>query len=89
MGSSVPPPAPDAEWRTERIVPYSSCAAGSPLIEFVFMSHVVKRSAAGRLRSGHDYVLIGRRAALRLPFDRLVEEFKTALRRLEPRPVQG
>jgi hypothetical protein len=33
-------------------------------------------------------VLIGRRAALQLPFVRLVEEFKTALRRLEPRPVQ-
>src|ERR1700730_14957358 len=42
---------------------------------------VVKRSAAGRLQSGHDYVLIGRRAALKLPFVRLVEEFKTALRR--------
>jgi ribonuclease P protein component len=46
---------------------------------------VVMRSAGERLRSGHDYVLIGRRAALRLPFDRLVEEFKTALGRLEPR----
>jgi ribonuclease P protein component len=53
------------------------------------LKDVVKRSAAGRLRSGHDYVLIGRRAALKLPFDRMVEEFKTALRRLEPRPVQG
>jgi RNase P protein component len=41
------------------------------------------------LRSGHDYVLIGRRAALQLPFDRIVEEFKTALRRLQPRPAQG
>ena len=49
------------------------------------LKDVVKRSAAGRLRSGHDYVLIGRRAALRLPFDRIVEEFNTALRRLEPR----
>jgi ribonuclease P protein component len=48
------------------------------------LKDVVKRSADGRLRCGHDYVLIGRRAALRLPFDRLVEEFKTALRRLEP-----
>jgi ribonuclease P protein component len=53
------------------------------------LKDVVKRSAAGRLRSGHDYVLIGRRAALKLPFVRLVEEFKTALRRLEPRTVQG
>jgi ribonuclease P protein component len=53
------------------------------------LKDVVKRWAAGRLRSGHDYVLIGRRAALKLPFDRIVEEFKTALRRLEPRPAQG
>jgi ribonuclease P protein component len=53
------------------------------------LKDVVKRWAAGRLQSGHDYVLIGRRAALKLPFDRLVEEFKTALRRLEPRTVQG
>jgi ribonuclease P protein component len=44
---------------------------------------MVSRSATGRLRPGHDYVLVGRRAALMLPFDRLVEEFNGALRRLE------
>jgi len=44
---------------------------------------VVSRSVTGRLRPGHDYVLVGRRAALVLPFDRLVEEFNGALRRLE------
>jgi ribonuclease P protein component len=53
------------------------------------LKDVVKRSAAGCLRSGHDYVLIGRRAALQLPFERVAEEFKSALRRLEPRPVRG
>jgi ribonuclease P protein component len=53
------------------------------------LKDVVKRSAADGLRSGHDYVLIGRRAALKLPFERIAEEFKTALRRLEPRPMQG
>jgi ribonuclease P protein component len=53
------------------------------------LKEVVKRWAVGRLRSGHDYVLIGRRAALQLPFDRIAEEFKTALRRLEPRPMPG
>jgi len=47
---------------------------------------VVGRVATGPLRSGHDYVLIGRRAALELSFDRMVEELKMALRRLEPRP---
>ena len=44
---------------------------------------VVSRSAAGRMCPGYDYVLIGRRATLELPFDRLVEEFNGALRRLE------
>jgi ribonuclease P protein component len=44
---------------------------------------VVSRSATERMRPGYDYVLVGRRAALELPFDRLVEEFNGALRRLE------
>jgi ribonuclease P protein component len=44
---------------------------------------VVSRSAGARMRPGHDYVLVGRRAALELPFDRMVEEFNGALRRLE------
>ena len=52
------------------------------------LKDVVKRSAAQALRTGHDYVLIGRRAALKLPFERMIEEFKSALRRLEPRPMQ-
>ena len=43
----------------------------------------VSGSAAGRLCPGYDYVLVGRRAALELPFDRLVEEFNGALLRLE------
>jgi ribonuclease P protein component len=34
------------------------------------------------VRPGHDYVLIGRRAALDLPFERLVEHFHSALRRI-------
>jgi ribonuclease P protein component len=44
------------------------------------------RLAESGLRAGHDYVLIGRRAALKLSFDRMVEELKIALRRLESRP---
>jgi ribonuclease P protein component len=47
------------------------------------LKSVVSRTDAGRMRPGHDYVLVGRRAALELPFDRLVEEFNGALRRLE------
>lgn len=53
------------------------------------LREVVKRSErrdvdGGCLRSGHDYVLIGRRSALQLPFDRMVEELEAALRRLRP-----
>ena len=44
---------------------------------------IVRRSAAGLLQSGHDYVLIGRRNALHREFDRLTEDFENALRRLE------
>jgi len=47
---------------------------------------VVARAADGRLLAGHDYVLIGRRAALQRPFERMVEELRAALRRLEPDP---
>jgi len=46
------------------------------------LREVVRLSAADGLRSGHDYVLIGRRAALALPFERITEDFKGALRRL-------
>jgi ribonuclease P protein component len=34
------------------------------------------------LRSGYDYVLVGRRTALSRPFDRMIEDFKNALERL-------
>ena len=34
------------------------------------------------MRPGYDYVLIGRRAALDLPFDRLIEDFARALGRV-------
>ena len=42
----------------------------------------VVRRFAGNLTLGHDYVLIGRRAGLKLPFDRMVRDFDGALRRL-------
>jgi len=47
------------------------------------LREVVRRSATGALAAGYDYVLIGRRAALTAPFDRLLTEFADALRRLE------
>jgi ribonuclease P protein component len=46
------------------------------------LREVVRLSAVGRTRSGHDYVLVGRRAALNLPFERMVQDFDGALRRI-------
>ncbi|HEY4775411.1 MAG TPA: ribonuclease P protein component [Xanthobacteraceae bacterium] len=46
------------------------------------LREVVKVSAA-RLREGHDYVLVGRRAALDLPFERLAQDLTGALGRLQ------
>jgi ribonuclease P protein component len=40
------------------------------------------RQMPARMHPGHDYVLIGRRAALQAPFDRLIDEFERALRRV-------
>ena len=49
------------------------------------LREVVRLSRAGCLRTGHDYVLIGRRAALSLPFERMTEDFHGAVRRLRVR----
>jgi ribonuclease P protein component len=38
------------------------------------------RASAVAARRGHDYVVIGRRAALALPFPQLLAEFERALR---------
>ena len=46
------------------------------------LREIVRLTAAARLRSGHDYVLIGRRSALSLPFERMTQDFDPALRRL-------
>jgi ribonuclease P protein component len=56
------------------------------------LREVVRLSDATRLRAGGDYVLIGRRAALNLPFEKLMAEFAGALTRVHktarpaPRP---
>jgi ribonuclease P protein component len=52
------------------------------------LKEIVRLSAAGKLRSGHDYVLIGRRAALAVPFQRMAEDFAGALLRLGQRRVE-
>jgi len=46
------------------------------------LREIARLSDAKRMRSGHDYVLIGRRAALQLPFARIAQDFEGALRRV-------
>ena len=46
------------------------------------LREVVRLASPTTLRQGHDYVVIGRRAALALPFERLVEDFSRALGRV-------
>src|SRR5437879_6146972 len=46
------------------------------------LREVVRLTAAASLRSGHDYVLVGRRGALSLPFERMSHDLDQALRRL-------
>jgi ribonuclease P protein component len=46
------------------------------------LRELVRVSFAKHLQAGTDYVLIGRRAALDLSFDRLIEDFADALDRL-------
>ena len=50
------------------------------------LREMVRLTPAGQMRSGHDYVLIGRRTALELPFERMAEEFDRALRRVHATP---
>ena len=50
------------------------------------LKEVVRLSSPSRMRPGHDYVLIGRRAALDAPFERIREEFDRALRRVHATP---
>jgi ribonuclease P protein component len=52
------------------------------------LREVVKLSLPTPMRPGHDYVLIGRRAALNAPFERIKEEFDRALRRVHTAPIE-
>jgi ribonuclease P protein component len=45
------------------------------------LREIVRQSAAS-MRPGYDYVLVGRRAALAEPFDRMLAAFHTAIRRV-------
>ena len=46
------------------------------------LREVVRLAPPEAMRHGYDYVLIGRRTALNLPFERLVEDFNRALGRV-------
>jgi ribonuclease P protein component len=46
------------------------------------LKEIVRLSAATSLSCGHDYVLIGRRAALSMPFEQITQDFERALRRV-------
>lgn len=53
------------------------------------LREIVRLSDANRMRAGHDYVLIGRRAALQLPFARMAQDFEGALRRVHAGARKG
>lgn len=46
------------------------------------LREIVRLTAGGGMRSGHDYVLIGRRTALAMPFGEMRQELDAALRRI-------
>jgi ribonuclease P protein component len=45
------------------------------------LREIVRLAGPERLHSGHDYVLIGRRAALQAPFARIAQDFEGALQK--------
>jgi ribonuclease P protein component len=47
------------------------------------LKEVVRLAAATGLPAGNDYVLVGRRAALSLPFEQILNDFQRALGRLQ------
>ena len=53
------------------------------------LREVVRLSAALPADAGHDYVLIGRRAALSIPFERIAAEFAGALKRVGKRRAES
>jgi len=49
------------------------------------LREAVRRSASPHLRAGHDYVIVGRRAALTADFARLTTELEQSLARFHKR----
>jgi ribonuclease P protein component len=50
------------------------------------LRELVKRADVIAMRPHHDYVLVGRRAALTRDFATMLDDFRTALRRLDRQP---
>ncbi len=46
------------------------------------LREIVRLAKPAWTRAGHDYVLVGRRAALELPFARMTQDFEGALQRV-------
>ena len=53
------------------------------------LKEVVRLFAMERVKPGHDYVLVARRAALTRPFAQMVEDLDGALRRVGPPRQRG
>jgi len=53
------------------------------------LRELVRLSATTTLMAGNDYVLVGRRAGLEIPFARLTADFTGALKRLEKKRRAG
>jgi ribonuclease P protein component len=51
------------------------------------LKEAVRRSAAIGMRAGHDYVVVGRRAALSQPFRLLIGDIEQALIRVHAKPA--
>jgi ribonuclease P protein component len=47
------------------------------------LREIVRLSGDTTMQRGHDYVLVGRRAALKVPYARIAQDFEGALRRLQ------
>ena len=53
------------------------------------LREIVRLANAGSLHEGHDYVLIGRRGALSLPFAEMKRELDAALRRIHAQKLEA
>ncbi len=53
------------------------------------LCEAVRARAGSLVRSGHDYVVIGRRAALTTPFARILTDLETALRKIHGSKAHG